>query len=436
MGIEEKARLVYAVTASVSTNFFRGRLKYLKERGFDVHLVSSPGKELEERGRQEGITIHSLPMRREISLANDFVSLLRAYLLIHRLKPDIVDAITPKAGLLFSIAAFLCRVPCRIYSLYGLRLETTKGVLRNLLSWLEHISCACVHKVVCVSPSLKQKVIELKITHPEKLVVIGSGGAKGVPVERFVLTPQVQAQVEYLRQKLGLTSTPRLCHSEGAQRVEEFLNLVPTQSHRSGYASNPPVIGFVGRLVRDKGIKELVEAYFLLKPRFPSLRLLLVGPFEDGDPVDPETRHLIETTPGIIVTGRVNDAVPYYYLMDVLVLPTYREGFPSVPLEAAAAGKPVVTTDATGAIDSVVDGVTGYIVPKGNAMALADAIARLLENPELAKRMGEAGRKRVIAEFQPERIWQGVEKLYRELLSEKVNFCNKFSESEPLNYEP
>jgi len=397
-------RVLYAVTALVSTGFFRGRLAYLKKQGFDVHLVSSPGKELEETRRQEGITIHPLPMRREISLFADLVSLIRAWLLVRRLKPDIVDASTPKAGLLFTLSAALYGVPCRVYTLHGLRLETTSGFLRWLLKQIERITCACAHRIICVSSSLRQRAIELRLASPDKFVVIGSGSVGGVPSERFVLTPQVQRQVDRLRQELGLLSA-KSCSTS---------TLTSTSSSPSTF----PVIGFVGRLVKDKGIKELVDAFFILKPRFSSLRLLLVGPFEEGDPVDPETRRLIQSTSEIIAVGRIRkeDMVPYYYIMDVLVLPTYREGFPGAPLEAAAAGKPVVTTNATGAIDSVIDGVTGFIVPVGDAQALADAIARLLADPALAKQMGEAGRKRVIAEFQPERIWRGVEKLYREML--------------------
>lgn len=386
-----KTKLLYATTASISTLLFKGRLTYFKNKGFDVHLASSPGKELEDRHKEEGITIHPLPMRREISIFYDIPSFVRAYLLVRRLKPDIVDVGAGKAGLLFILSAFLCRVPCRVYTMRGLRFETIGGILNRILRGLDRIICACAHKVICISPSLRQKAIELQLGPPDKFVVIGSGSSRGVSIEWFAFTPERQAQVEYLRQKLGLASTSPL----------------------------PPVVGFVGRLVRDKGIKELIQAYFLLKNRFPSLRLLLVGEFEEGDPIDIETRQLIKETPEIITVGFVDDPVPYYYLMDILAFPTHREGFGNVSIEANAAGKPVVTTDATGAIDSVINGVTGYIVPKGNAKALADAIARLLENPDLARQMGEAGRKRVIAEFQPEQIWQGIEKLYAELLMVK-----------------
>jgi len=223
-----------------------------------------------------------------------------------------------------------------------------------------------------------------------RLCPLGSGSIKGASVERFALTPAVQQQVDKLRQELGIET-------------------------------GVPVVGFVGRLVRDKGIKELVEAWLRLRPRFPTVTLLVVGAFEEGDPVDARSRQLIETTPGIVAAGQVADVVPYYHLMDVLASATYREGFGEVALEAAAAGKPVVTTDAVGAVDSVADGVTGYVVPVGDAEALAAALGRLLENPEMARKMGEAGRQRVIADFKPERIWREVDELYGELYAERAS---------------
>jgi lipopolysaccharide/colanic/teichoic acid biosynthesis glycosyltransferase len=382
-------RLLYAVTASMSAGYFRGRLAHLMQKGFDVHLASSPGSIPEVTGQREGVTIHALRMRRSIAPLADIVSLVRVWILLRHLKPDIVDAGTPKAGLLFSAAAALSGVPCRVYTLYGLRLETTSGFLRWLLTQMERAACACAHRVICVSPSLRQRATELRLARPDKFVVIGSGSVKGVSAERFAPTPAVRQQAERLRLELGI-------------------------------AAGAPVVGFVGRLTRDKGIVELVDAYTLLKPRFPSLHFLLVGPFEEGDPVDVRTRQLIEATPRILAVGLVDDVIPYYHVMDVLALPTHREGFPAVAIEAAATGRPVVTTDATGAVDSVVDGDTGFIVPVGDPEALAGALGRVLENPELARRMGEAGRQRAIADFRSEVIWQGYEELYRELLSART----------------
>jgi len=302
-------------------------------------------------------------------------------------RPDVVDASTPKAGLLGSLAAMLARVPCRVYTLRGLRMETATG-LKRLVLWLaERLACACAHRVVPVSKSLRLRAIELKLVSPEKARALGDGTC-GVDTEHFTPKNRNSEQVAQLRQALGLTG-------------------------------NETVIGYAGRFVKDKGIRELVEAFRELSASRPDLRLLLVGDFENGDAVEAEARSYIESTPTILLPGFVADAAPYYALMDVFVLPTYREGFPGVPLEAQASEVPVVTTNATGAVDSVRHGITGLIVPVKDAKALAAAIDTLLRKPEMRANMGHAGRKWMEHAFRPEVVWQAHVEMYREMLEER-----------------
>ena len=168
-------------------------------------------------------------------------------------------------------------------------------------------------------------------------------------------------------------------------------------------------------------MRHLVEAFQQLQKERPTLRLLLVGDFEEGDPIESEVRRLIETSVAVVRTGFVAHTAPYYALMDVLALPTYREGFPGVPLEAQASGVPVVTTTATGAIDSVVDGETGLLVPVGDSGALAGAIAKLLDDPQLRLRMGHAGRERMERDFRPEVVWDAQVQMYRKLMESKMS---------------
>ncbi len=175
------------------------------------------------------------------------------------------------------------------------------------------------------------------------------------------------------------------------------------------------MIGFVGRLTRDKGISELVGAFRMLQLYLPEARLLLLGRYEEADPVPRSVREVIETDPHIVFTGYVSDPAAYYHVMDVLALPTYREGFPTVGLEAASAGKPVVSTYATGAVDAVLEGVTGLLVPVGETRPLAEALRRVLEDRALAARMGQAARARVERDFRRERVWVDLETLYRQL---------------------
>ena len=218
-----------------------------------------------------------------------------------------------------------------------------------------------------------------------KTRLLGSGSANGVDASRFD------------------SSGPRLA---GAQRARRSLGL-PDQV---------PIVGFVGRLTRDKGIVELIEAFQALERRFSGMRLLLVGGLEKADPLPPWVEASIRTHSCIVHTGFVGDPALLYQLMDVVVLPSYREGFPTVALEAAAAGKPIVATRVTGTEDAVVDGETGLLTPARDSCSLAAAIAALLDDKTRADRIGLAARRRVVREFPQERVWEGLLALYQETL--------------------
>jgi glycosyltransferase involved in cell wall biosynthesis len=381
-------RILIAVTSAMAWVFSERKIGMLRDAGFEPILVSAPGEQLQRIAVHFGVQYAAIRMRREIAPVHDLVSLWRLYRLMRQVRPTIADVGTPKAGLLGGIAAWFLGVPCRIYTLHGLRLETARGLKRILLTLTERTACACAHRVICMSPSLRQRAIELKLVSAEKAVVLASGSYGGVDVERFSPKVRDSAQEDHLAETLGI---PR-----GA-----------------------PVVGFVGRFTRDKGIQELIKAFSQLRRSWPTLRLLLVGDFEDGDPVRPHIRQEIESHPCIIRTGFVSDTATYYRLMDLLVLPSYREGFPSAPLEAQACGLPVVTTTATGAIDSIVDGVTGFHVPVGNYQALATRIDQLLRYPELRSRMGQTGREWVVQCFRQEVVGQAWIEEYRRLLRGK-----------------
>jgi lipopolysaccharide/colanic/teichoic acid biosynthesis glycosyltransferase/glycosyltransferase involved in cell wall biosynthesis len=328
-------------------------------------------------------------MEREIAPMKDLVSLWRLWRTIRRIRPDIVDAGTPKAGLLVGIAAWLARVPCRVYTLHGLRMETVAGPKRLLLNLTERIAAACSHRVFCLSPSLRDRVVAFNLVSPDKTQLLKSGGF-GVDPEQF---------------------SP----SGGSAEVENLR-------HRLGIPNDVPVIGFVGRFVKDKGVQQLLEAFDQLRQSYPDLRLLMVGEFEEGDRVKTGLRQYIENTPAIVRPGFVSDPALYFRLMDVLVLPTHREGFGQVSAEAQASGVPVVTTTATGAIDSVIDEVTGLLVPAGDSNALAAAIGRLLADDALRADMGRAGRKWMESDFRPQDVRNHRVQLYRDLV-DQINSC-------------
>ncbi len=379
-----RPRLVLGVNSSLAVGFLRGQLQYFQHRGFDV-IVLCPKR---RRGEWEvpmpkGIPIIEVPMEREISPLRDFISACRLWRAIRSLRPAVTNVGTPKAGLLGGLAAWLNRVPCRFYTLHGLRFETTKGLKRRLLIYAERLACRFAHRVVCVSHSVREKAIASGLASRERTVVLGSGSCNGVDASRFAVTPRRMRQAAELRQQLG----------------------IPAQA---------PVMLFVGRLTCDKGIPELIEAFLQLHKQFQDLRLLLVGCFEDEDPLPIDTRKHLKAHPHVIFPGPTQDTAPYYALADFFVLPSHREGLPNVVLEAQAAGKAVVGASATGTIDAVLDGETGLLFPIGDVPALVDTMAKLITDKALASKLARAGQERVKREFQQEQNWEA---LCREYLS-------------------
>jgi dTDP-4-amino-4,6-dideoxygalactose transaminase/glycosyltransferase involved in cell wall biosynthesis len=386
--VTQQKKLVHIVTSPMTAwAFLRGQLRFMKERGFDVTLISAPGWELEEIAKQEEATAIAVPMLREPAPLSDAVTLTRLTALLRRIRPQIVHCGTPKASLLGGLAARFAGVPARVMTLHGMRADGLSGRKRDLMLFLERLSCRNAQRIYCVGETLRLRALELRLAPQSKLRVLGAGTANGIDVERFSRSPSLLERSQALRERLGLLA--------GA-----------------------PVVGFVGRLVRDKGVAELIDAYGELKRNFPNLILLLVGPLENYDGLDPELRSRITTDPQIIHTGFLEDTAAAYPLMTLLALPTYREGFPYVPMEAAAMELPVVATRVTGCVDAVVDGVTGTLVPPRDAGALASAVAAYLKDSSLCRRHGQAGRERVEREFRPEPIWQSLYEEYLELLHE------------------
>ncbi len=376
--------IVIGITSAQTCLVLQGRLRALREAGFRVTLVSSPGELLTRTAAQEGVESVAISMRREIAPLADLLSLLRLCWLLCRLKPDMTEFSTPKAGLLGSIAAMLCRVPARVYFLRGLKLETCGGIKRRILLAAEKLASASSHSVLCNSDSLRNQVIALGIAPEGKLRLLGSGSSNGVDVERF------HPGAGTLRSRLGL----------------------PHDAH---------VVGFVGRLTRDKGVPELIEAFDSILAAKPNTHLLLVGWFDAAeDALSHELRSRIENHACVHMTGFVADTAPYYRVMDVMVLPTWREGFPNVVLEAAATGIPVVTTLSTGSRDAVVPEVTGLLIPPGYPVAICESVLQLLGSPERRCRMGLAARAWVLDHYVNEHVLGRTAQYYKSLLDRSL----------------
>lgn len=381
-----RQKILLAVTSSRSTGFLRGQVGFVLKNGYDVVVLSGPGPELGRLQRDEGIRCVSVPMARGIDPLGDLAALARIIVLLRRIRPDIINAGTPKAGLLVTVAAWLAGVHTRIYTLRGLRLETASGVARLALLGVERLVCALSTCVVCVSPSLKRRVVELGIVSERKAVVIGQGSSNGIDLKRFTTNDSVRRRAAELRARLGV---PEACR----------------------------VVGFAGRLVQDKGVGDLAKAWSNIRDRFGDLRLVLFGPWEDANRVPDDVRQRLTSDERVHFAGRIEDMPAAYALMDVVVLPTYREGFPNVLAEAAAMERPVVATEVVGCVDAVEDGTTGTLVPPGDYQALGEAIARYLSEPKLARCHGKAGRARMEAHFRNEDIWAGLVELYERVSS-------------------
>ena len=384
---QNQSDLVYVVTDPMSVKGLLGYpLVWFAGHCWNVAVIC--GREDPGLTDLYPVFVHFVHMKRTISPLGDAVAGWRLMRALRELRPKIVNAGTPKAGLLGMLASWAVGVPIRVYTLYGLRLETTKGLMRAILTLTEKLACRCAHKVICVSDSLKREALRLGLTTPEKLVVLGGGSCFGVDVNRFELTAE---------------------RSHTAAELRRNLNIPP----------DAPVIGFIGRLTRDKGIVELVEAFEIVSHQLQDPRLLLIGCYEEGDPVPANTRQKIASNPRIHCVGFVDNTSDYFHVIDVLALPTHREGFPNVALEAAAAGKPVAATRATGVVDAVVDGVTGLLSAIGVPQELAMNLLTLLTNNELAEKMGRAARQRVEVEFSIERFNAGLESFYLNLCHER-----------------
>jgi len=378
--------VVHVMTVAMSLAFLRGQLAFMKRRGLEPHVVTAPGERLAVIA-EEGAGIHAVPMTRAITPFRDVMALARLIRIFRRIRPDIVHAHTPKGGLLGMLGAYLAGVPVRVYHMRGLPMMGASGIRRWLLATAERVSCALAHRVICVSQSLAAVATEAGLCHPAKLVVIGKGSGQGVDASGRFNPDRLPADVR--------------------GRTRDWL----------GIPREATVVGFVGRLVREKGIVELAEAWLTLRERWPSLHLLLVGPFEPHDPIPADVVDRLKSDPRIHLAGENWDTPPLYSVMDIVAFPSYREGFPNVPLEAAAMGLPVVATRVTGCVDAVVDGETGRLVPVRDAARLAEAIQGYLQDGERRHRHGLEGRQRVLRDFRPEAIWAGIHEIYSELLA-------------------
>lgn len=378
-----RPRVALLVTAEVTAiAFYPGYPEFLRSRGWDVAVIADSRGALESSAVLRGADVRSVAMRRDPAPLDDLRSLIQMFGTLRSISPDVVVFATPKASLLASIAGLMLRVPVRSYQLWGLRLETERGMRRKILLWLEKLTSLLATDVVANSRSLAALAVQLGTTAGRPVSVIGAGSGLGVDLEHFSRSASIPAldgpTLELLEDSAGLT------------------------------------IGFVGRVHPDKGIGTLILAARALAQERDGVRLLIVGD-QDGAELDQLLQNAGPTL-DVHVLGGVSDVRPYYQVMDVHCLPTLREGFPNVVLEASAMGIPTITTDATGAIDSVLDGKTGYIFPVGDVGALTNILLKLYDAPALRVRLGASARQFVEEYYDRPTLWDLHERHIRSLL--------------------
>ena len=394
-----KKKIIRACTVSLSVGFVAGMLPDLMKK-YEVVLLSSPGPEMDEAREKYGVRTIELPMERHISLMRDMVSLWQLIKVFWKERPDMVHSMTPKAGLLCMVAGWLTRVPVRVHTFTGLVFPTATGLQRRILMATDALTCFCATHVIPEGEGVKNDLLNNGITK-KPLKVLGYGNVMGIDMKRF----------DPNRFNVNVK--------------KEFTFL------------------FVGRIVRDKGMNELMAAFDKLSKKYPQARLVLVGPYEDSlDPVSDETRRIIKDNQAIEAVGtkRGDDLLAYYAAADCFVFPSYREGFPNTVIEAGAMGLPCIVTDINGSREIIVNGNgngnvngnetlryengsgsvvvkdNGLIIPSKDAEALYLAMEMMMTDEEMRQRMASCARQMIADRFEQGFVRQCLYDFYEEII--------------------
>jgi len=392
-------KIVRIITVPISFNLLKGQLHFMAQF-YEVIGVSSPGKMLETVETEEKIRVQAIEMTRKITPFKDLKSLCQLYCFFRKEKPFIVHSHTPKAGIAGMMAAWLAGVPNRLHTVAGLPLMETNGVKRKLLNTVEKLTYTFATKIYPNSYGLKDFIINNKLCKPDKLEVIAQGSSNGINTAFF---------------------DPALYSAEDKRLLRKDLNI----------GERDFVFIYVGRLVKDKGINELVAAFGRLKSesnRFlnnddstftsssPIPKLLLVGTLEQElDPLFPETLEKIQSDHDIIYVGYQDDVRPYFAISDVLAFPSYREGFPNVVMQAGAMGLPSIVTNINGCNEIILEGKNGMIIPPKNEEALFEAMKYIMKHSTERQKMRKAARPLITSRYEQQLVWEALLEEYRSL---------------------
>lgn len=382
-----KKKIIRACTVPQSLGFCRDVMIRLRDMDYEVIAVSSPGEQLDAIRDNDGFKAIAVPMARHISLFGDIKSLLKMICVFRKEKPYMVHSMTPKAGLICMMAGMLTGVPIRIHMFTGLVWPTSKGLKRKILMATDWLTCACATHVLPEGQGVLNDLKNGGITK-KPLKVLGYGNVMGVDMERF-----------------------------DPKRFASDLNTNDTNLPVE--KDKPFTFLFVGRIVGDKGINELVEAFTQLHERNENTKLVLVGKYEENlDPIKPVTLDRIKANPAIDACGPRygDDLLKEYVKADCFVMPSYREGFPNTPMEAGAMGLPNIVTDINGSREIVIDGENGLIVPPCTVQPLYEAMERILTDDNLRKKMKQKARRMIESRFEKGFVQACLIDFYKDIL--------------------
>lgn len=376
-----RKKIIRVATIPLSLNVFcRDMLRELSE-WYEVVAVSSSGVELDAVAEREGVRVVEVEMERHISVWKDLKSLVEMVKVFRRERPDMVHSMTPKAGLISMMAGWMTGVPVRVHTFTGLVWPTATGLKRFVLKMTDRVTCACATHVIPEGEGVMNDLRDGRITR-KPMKVLGYGNVKGVDMERFSRREEVMKIAEGLKD-------------------DKFKFL------------------FVGRIVGDKGINELVEAFESVKKSVGQVGLVLVGPYEnDLDPLKSKTQRVIESDEDIETVGSKSgdELLGYFAAANCFVMPSYREGFPNTVMEAGAMELPSIVTDINGSREIVKDGVNGVMVPSKNAVALAEAMERMIKDEKLRKTCQENARRMIEERFEQHFVRKCLYDFYEEIL--------------------
>ncbi len=385
-------KVIRTATVSLSLNYLlKGQLSFLNQH-FEVVAVSGEDAHLWAVANREQVRVVPLTMQRAISPLKDLLSLWRLYWLFKKESPKIVHSITPKAGFLSMLAAKMAGVPVRMHTFTGLIFPSRTGVMKHLLIQMDRLLCWSATHIYPEGKGVKHDLQYYKITS-KPLQVLANGNVNGIDLEFFSSTQVSPDQKYQLQQELGL-------------KPNDFVYI------------------FVGRLVGDKGINELITAFN--SPLFwrgvgGEAKLLLIGTFEpELDPLQPETLKVIESHPNIISVGFQSDVRPYFAISDCLVFPSYREGFPNVVMQAGAMGLPSIVTNINGCNEIIVEGENGTILPVKNVPALVEAMQKMCSDKAYYEQLQQNARVMIQSRYEQQVVWEALLEEYRRVLEFRI----------------